>query len=123
MQTWQTTQRCPSLRRSCSSHCAHHAVLHAPRSPVFRSQQRRFGTLRCCAASVAGSEGTPTNVGFNPARRQRSNWPNFFLSREEAVQVQLQVASVHAMRADSPFVYFDVHILDVDVGTSVTTMA
>ena len=62
-------------------------------------------------------------MGIIPARRQRSNWPNFFLSREEAVQVQLQVASVHAMRAGSPFVYFDVHILDVDVGTSVTTMA
>lgn len=62
-------------------------------------------------------------MGFIPARRQRSNWPNFFLSREEAVQVQLQVANVRPMRANSPFIYFDVQMLYMDMGVPVTTMA
>lgn len=71
---------------------------------------------------MAGSEGTPTNV-WESARRQRSNWPNFFLSREEAVQVQLQVADVHAMHASGLLLYFDVQMLYLDMRTSVTTMA
>ena len=54
-------------------------------------------------------------------RRQRSNWPNFFLSREEAVQVQLQVADVHALAV--LLVYFDVQMLYLDMCPSVTTMA
>ena len=43
----------------------------------------------CVRASSVG--GVPTNVGFIPARQPRKNWPDYFLSEEEAVQMQLQV--------------------------------
>jgi hypothetical protein len=59
-------------------------------------------------------------VGFIPARRQRSNWPNFFLSREEAVQVQLQALRQN----DDPYQNFGVEVLyrfaDIDLLTEPT---
>ena len=39
------------------------------------------------------------------------------------MQVQLQVANDHLMRASGPFVYFDVQMLHMDMGVSVTIIA
>lgn len=78
-------------------------------------QRLRRHQLQCCASLTTGSEGVPTNAGFIPARRQRSNWPDFFLSREEAVQVQLQALR----RNNEPHKDFGVEVLyrfaDIDL--------
>lgn len=69
-----------------------------------------------CRASCADSDsvdethGIPSNVGWIPSQQPRSskpNWPNYVLSREEAVQTQLQALQ----RNDEPHKDFGVEVL------------